>query len=81
MTSYRRGEDSGRRSDRREREPDRDYEDEGFSRPRREPISLNEYFIEENGILRQVLQMEICKYLGPDATCRPGDLNVPTSTM
>ncbi|MCJ1473884.1 hypothetical protein MMC13_002539 [Lambiella insularis] len=41
-------------------------------RPRRE---LNEYFVDGDGISRTVLQMDICKYLGPEATCRPGVYN------
>ncbi|MCJ1290415.1 hypothetical protein MMC34_001953 [Xylographa carneopallida] len=33
---------------------------------------LNEYFVDGHGISRAVLQMDICKYLGPEATSRPG---------
>jgi len=31
-----------------------------------------EYFCPGDGIEREVIQHEICKYLGQDATCRPG---------
>ncbi|KAJ9633008.1 hypothetical protein H2204_007398 [Knufia peltigerae] len=33
---------------------------------------LSEYFCPGEGIDREVIQHEICKYLGQDATCRPG---------
>ncbi len=33
---------------------------------------LSEYFCPGEGIEREVIQHEICKYLGQDATCRPG---------
>ena len=61
-------------------------EREGFPRknPRQEPArdparaakQLNEYFIEGDGISREVLQIDICKHLGPEATSRPGAYNV-----
>ena len=38
--------------------------------------SLNEYFIDGDGINRTVLQSEVSKYLGEHATCRPGIFNV-----
>ncbi|MCJ1437032.1 hypothetical protein MMC27_006417 [Xylographa pallens] len=48
-------------------------------KPSREPPrdsrtvrDLNEYFVDGQGISRAVLQMDICKYLGPEATSRPG---------
>ena len=34
--------------------------------------TLTEYWCSGDGIEREVLQGEICKFLGPDATCRPG---------
>lgn len=37
----------------------------------REP-RLNEYFIERDGISREVIQADICRYLGNDALVRPG---------
>lgn len=40
----------------------------------RDPIrpEYTEYFCPGEGIEREVIQHEICKYLGQDATCRPG---------
>lgn len=42
----------------------------------RDPLSLRpenkEYWCPGEGIEREVIQHEICKYLGNDATCRPG---------
>lgn len=40
------------------------------------PARLNEYFIEGDGISREVLQIDICKHLGPEATSRPATYNV-----
>ena len=37
---------------------------------------LNEFFVDGEGIHREVMQREICKYLGPEAYCRPGVYNV-----
>ncbi len=56
------------RGDRERREPIRD-------RPR-EPTGLNEFFVDGEGIHRDVMQREICKYLGPEAYSRPGTYNV-----
>ena len=41
----------------------------------------NEYFIPGDGISREVIQADICRYLGNDALVRPGNHNVrfPTS--
>lgn len=50
------------------REPIRD-------RPRGE-AGLNEFFVSGEGIHRDVMQREICKYLGPEAYSRPGTYNV-----
>jgi len=36
------------------------------------PQRFIEYFIPGDGINREVIQVEICKFLGPDATVRPG---------
>lgn len=38
--------------------------------------ALNEYWIDGEGILREVLQKQICKMLGPEALCRPSVYNV-----
>lgn len=73
------------------REPGRDLgRDRDRDRPvrdretRREPIrdrprgeaGLNEFFVSGEGIHRDVMQREICKYLGPEAYSRPGTYNV-----
>lgn len=36
----------------------------------------NEYFIPGEGISREVIQADICRYLGNDALVRPGNHNV-----
>lgn len=75
------------RDDRRDRDRERRRGDERD--PRREPIrereparpsrgggeGLNEFFIDGEGIHREVMQREICKYLGPEAFSRPGAYN------
>ena len=72
MASYR--EPRGDRRDRdREREPER-RRDTGRE-PKRRP-ELNDYFIDGQGIHREVLQRNICKYLGPEASSRPSEYNV-----
>jgi len=70
-----------RRPDER-RGGDRDHEDYRRNEPARTEApaartraQLNEYFVEGEGIHREVLQMEICRYLGAEATCRPGEYN------
>lgn len=45
--------------------------DRSTSRP-----SLNDFFLSGEGINREVLQREIQKYLGPEATSRPSIYNV-----
>ena len=78
------------RDDRRDRERDRRRTDD--REIRREPArserevprpsrggggdGLNEFFIDGEGIHREVMQREICKYLGPEAYSRPGAYNV-----
>jgi hypothetical protein len=37
---------------------------------------LNEYFIDKSGISREVIQADICRYLGNDALVKPGIHNV-----
>ena len=69
MTSYREPRD--RRE--RDREPER-RRDPGRE-PKRRP-ELNDYFIDGVGIHREVLQRNICKYLGPEASSRPSEYNV-----
>jgi hypothetical protein len=48
-------------------------------RPERESARLNEFFVNGEGIHREVMQREICKYLGPEAYSRPGTHNVRLS--
>lgn len=45
--------------------------DPGRSRDEARP-NYNEYFLPGEGIDREVIQSEICRYLGQDATCKPG---------
>lgn len=55
---------------------DRDMRDPVRDRPERESARLNEFFVNGDGIHREVMQREICKYLGPEAYSRPGSHNV-----
>lgn len=43
----------------------------GYEAPRR-----NDYFIPGEGISREVIQADICRYLGNDALVKPGTYNV-----
>ncbi|KAL8716387.1 MAG: hypothetical protein Q9220_000294 [cf. Caloplaca sp. 1 TL-2023] len=69
---------------------EREREKERYEERRREPresvrerdlpsssrgASLNEFFVDGEGINREVMQRELCKYLGPDALSRPGTYN------
>ena len=36
----------------------------------------NEYFLPRDGIDREVITADICRYLGPDALVRPGTYDV-----
>lgn len=74
MASRRRGDDLDRRG---YREADRDPSRGEPSRaPKGGRPSLNEFFVDGQGIHREVLQREICKYLGPEAHSRPSIYNV-----
>lgn len=77
------------RDDRRDRDRDRRRVDDRDqrrepARSEREPPratrgggdGLNEFFIDGEGIHREVMQREICKYLGPEAYSRPAAYNV-----
>ncbi|KAL9612662.1 MAG: hypothetical protein Q9167_002744 [Letrouitia subvulpina] len=73
----------------REREPDRYNEREHrrerdgrdpargreYPEPARGGAQLNEFFVDGEGIHREVMQRELCKYLGPEALSRPGTYN------
>lgn len=64
--------------DRERDRPRRDRERDPRDRPERESARLNEYFVNGEGIHREVMQREICKYLGPEAYSRPGTHNGAT---
>ena len=65
---------SNNHRDRRDRERDRD-DFSSRKQPHKEPVRseppLGEYFLSGEGIDRQVLQSSICRFLGPEATCKP----------
>lgn len=70
------GRDLGRDRERDRVVRDRDTRREPLrDRPRVE-AGLNEFFVPGEGIHRDVMQREICKYLGPEAYSRPGNYNV-----
>lgn len=66
------------------RRPDRDeYDDPPRGNDRNDPSQpellgaagrphYNDYFLPGDGIDREVIQSEICRFLGNDATCKPG---------
>ena len=73
----------------RERERERDRYGDRRDRDTRDPVrereleysgsnrsGLNEFFVPGDGIHREVMQRELCKYLGSDALSRPGTYNV-----
>ncbi|KAL8827400.1 MAG: hypothetical protein Q9170_007030 [Blastenia crenularia] len=43
--------------------------------------SLNEYFVDGDGINRGVMEREICRFIGPDALSRPGTYTVRLSNI
>lgn len=43
--------------------------------PKRRQDALNKFFVNGEGIHRKVLQREICKFLGPEASARPSTYN------
>lgn len=68
---------TARREDRGHRgERPRPGRDDPPSSSRRGGETLNEFFVDGKGIHREVLQREICKYLGPEAYSRPSKYNV-----
>ena len=78
-----RGGDRDRDRDRR-RERDRDSGRDSIRErdpPRSSRGDLNEFFVDGAGIHREVMQREICKYLGPEAYSRPGTFNVGLRTF
>lgn len=63
-----------RRTARDDRPPNRDDPPAPSRTGRGE--TLNDFFMDGKGIHREVLQREICKYLGPEARSRPYNYNV-----
>ncbi|KAL9044890.1 MAG: hypothetical protein Q9214_002004 [Letrouitia sp. 1 TL-2023] len=61
------------RRERDGRDPARDRRD--YPETPRGGAQLNEFFVDGEGIHREVMQRELCKYLGPDALSRPGTYN------
>jgi hypothetical protein len=41
-------------------------------RKERKTVPQNEYFVPGDGIMQEVIQAEICRYLGNDALVKPG---------
>ena len=72
--------DRERDRDRDRARRDRDARDPTRDRPERDS-RLNEFFVNGEGIHREVMQREICKYLGPEAYSRPGSHNVGLSSL
>ncbi len=64
------------RYDDRRREPREPAREREFPAPARGGAALNEFFVDGEGIHREVMQRELCKFLGPDALSRPGNYNV-----
>jgi len=61
-----------------DRQPRRSDKEPGRGDPstRRGGSKLNEFFVDGQGINREVLQREICRFLGPEAHSRPSTYNV-----
>jgi hypothetical protein len=77
-----RGARRGDRGDRRNTRDDIEQDDRIRGDPPREskkarageatdPTDLNKFFINGKGINREVLQKELCRFLGPEATSKP----------
>ena len=79
MTTRRENERDDRNRDRGDR-----YKERGPRQEPREPVrrneKLNEFFVDGDGIHRDVMQREICKYLGAEALSRPAEYNVRQPT-
>jgi hypothetical protein len=62
------------RRDREERRPNRDKNAMAPQQPRGAGSACtNEYFLPKDGIDREVITADICRYLGNDALVRPGN--------
>jgi hypothetical protein len=56
---------------------DRDRDRDRAPRSQPQPAArTNEYFVPKNGIDREVITADICRYLGNDALVRPGTYEV-----
>lgn len=64
-----------------QREKHRERESEGRRQPPPSSIRSHEYFVPRDGIDREVITADICRYLGNDALVRPGSYEVSTSLM
>ena len=62
----------------RERERDRDRDSR---RAAQAQARTNEYFVPKDGIDREVITADICRYLGNDALVRPGQYEVGHSRI
>jgi hypothetical protein len=54
----------------------RDTDRERDSRRAAASVRTNEYFVPKDGIDREVITADICRYLGNDALVRPGTYEV-----
>lgn len=70
------GQDLGRDRERDRVVRERDTRREPVRDRTRGETGLNEFFVSGEGIHRDVMQREICKYLGPEAYSRPATYNV-----
>lgn len=61
----------------RDRERERDRERDGGRRAQAASARTNEYFVPLDGIDREVITADICRYLGNDALVRPGKYENP----
>lgn len=67
--------------DRGERDRERDREATPRAGASLSSVRKNEYFVPKEGIDREVITADICRYLGPDALVRPGNYQDPKTGM
>jgi hypothetical protein len=58
------------------RDRERERERERARAAQQGPARTNEYFVPKDGIDREVITADICRYLGNDALVRPGTYEV-----
>lgn len=58
------------------RDQDRDRGDRSSRAQQQAAARTNEYFVPKDGIDREVITADICRYLGNDALVRPGNYEV-----